>query len=100
MSDTLDGMTVAQLDELIARAQATKEKVEEKQWVDMPPSREGNEMRVNRKTLEVHYLSHYEVWFILPMQSEVVKYVCQKVWNKSDMTNVANALLALANHTK
>ncbi len=96
MSDTLDGMTVEQLDNLIARATATKKKIEDEKWVALPLTAEGYHLRLDRRTLEVEYKSGIAGWTSLPLTSEVVQFAKGRLWRSSDLTNAANAILALA----
>ncbi len=79
MSDTLDGMTVAQLDELIARAQKTREKVAQDDWI-----RIGGH-KVNRNTLEIKWPLTGGTYY---------KAICEEAmrenhrYNKADMLSI------------
>ncbi len=99
MSDTLDGMTVEQLDELIARAQKTRERVKETSaWRDLPVIND-TVARVNIETKAIQY-REYGDWHVLGMHTDALLAVCSKLGSSNDRRRVAAALVILADEVQ
>lgn len=94
MSDTLDGMTVEQLDDLIKRAEATKKKALERDWIILPDYNK-DKLRVSKNWKKMQYC-RYGNWIDLPAHSDALRFVCDNLSSSTDRRNVANALIALS----
>ncbi len=105
MTDTLDAMTDAQLDELIARATATKranaQQREAEEWVRFTIANANYEARVNRRTGETQFKSWTGVWREGVTTSPALRVAVERVRigaaGVGAIDNLARAATALAN---
>ncbi len=104
---TLDGMTDAQLDDLVARATATKaanaKRREDAEWVAFTPvlCPDYTEARVNRRTGETQFKSWTGVWREGVTTSPALRVAVERVRigaaGVGAIDNLARAATALAN---
>lgn len=95
---TLDGMTVAQLDDIIARATATKAAAvkaqEDANWREFKPEEGLRDYRIHVKTREVQMREHNE-WVASPVFSATMKSISI---NRTRKRYIVSALTALGSN--
>lgn len=98
MNETLNDMSIEQLDDLIARAQATKKEKKEKNWIYTEPKGNSPPRRINIETGELEYKT-LNTWrqSTLVSPQNIKSLIAQDVYVNQGMIEIYQAILKHSN---